>query len=117
MNKRFVVEKYGKVSFLVTVSSSRWLQHISARSVLKRRKHRGRTRMKERGYTRHLRVRPECLTERCSLVTDECRCSRASMDWTISEFGRCVGLVRERRSLVGQAEMNLRGTERSVKRF
>ena len=37
-NKRFVVEKYGKVSFLVTVSSSRWLQHISARSVLKREK-------------------------------------------------------------------------------
>ena len=39
------------------------------------------------------------------------------MDWTISEFGRCVGLVRERRSLVGQAEMNLPGHRKVCKKI
>jgi multidrug efflux pump subunit AcrB/outer membrane protein TolC len=37
------------------------------------------------------------------------------MDWTITEFGKRSGLVRERRSQVAQAEENLRETERRIR--
>ena len=37
------------------------------------------------------------------------------MDWTISEFGKRIGLVRERKSQVAEAEENLRSTERKVR--
>ena len=37
------------------------------------------------------------------------------MDWTISEFGKRIGLVRERKAQVAQAEENLLSTERKVR--
>lgn len=36
-------------------------------------------------------------------------------EWTITEFGKRIGLVRERRSEVAQAQENLRSTERRVR--
>ena len=37
------------------------------------------------------------------------------MDWTISEFGKRIGLVRERKSQVVEAEQNLQATENRVR--
>ena len=37
------------------------------------------------------------------------------MEWTISEFGKRIGLVRERRAQVSEAEVNLRETENKVR--
>jgi len=37
------------------------------------------------------------------------------MDWTISEFGKRIGLVRERKAQLAQAEENLLSTERKVR--
>ena len=37
------------------------------------------------------------------------------MDWTISEFGKRIGLVRERRAQVSEAEVSLRETENRVR--
>ncbi|MGA9243063.1 MAG: TolC family protein, partial [Silvibacterium sp.] len=37
------------------------------------------------------------------------------MDWTISEFGKRVGMVRERKSQVVEAEQNLQSTENRVR--
>ena len=36
-------------------------------------------------------------------------------EWTISEFGKRIGLVRERKSQVSEAEQNLRATENRVR--
>ncbi len=36
-------------------------------------------------------------------------------EWTISEFGKRIGLVRERKSQVAQAQENLRATERKIR--
>ena len=37
------------------------------------------------------------------------------MDWTISEFGKRIGLVRERKAQVAQAEENMHATENKVR--
>ena len=37
------------------------------------------------------------------------------MDWTISEFGKRIGLVRERKAQLAQAEENLLSTERKIR--
>ena len=37
------------------------------------------------------------------------------MDWTISEFGKRIGLVRERKAQLAQAEEGLLSTERKVR--
>ena len=37
------------------------------------------------------------------------------VDWTISEFGKRIGLVRERKAQLAQAEENLLSTERKVR--
>ena len=36
-------------------------------------------------------------------------------EWTISEFGKRIGLVRERKSQVAQAEENFLATERKIR--
>jgi multidrug efflux pump subunit AcrB/outer membrane protein TolC len=37
------------------------------------------------------------------------------VEWTVTEFGKRIGLVRERKSQVAQAEENLQATERKVR--
>jgi multidrug efflux pump subunit AcrB/outer membrane protein TolC len=49
------------------------------------------------------------------LLPDNSYAAGVHMDWTISEFGKRIGLVRERKSQVAQAEENLHATERKVR--
>ena len=49
-----------------------------------------------------------------ALLPDSSAAVGVRMNWTISEFGKRVGLVRERKSQVAQAEENLRSTQRKI---
>jgi multidrug efflux pump subunit AcrB/outer membrane protein TolC len=48
------------------------------------------------------------------LLPDSSAAVGVRMDWTISEFGKRIGLVRERRAQVSQANENLHATENKV---
>ena len=50
-----------------------------------------------------------------ALLPDSSGAVGVRMNWTISEFGQRVGKVRERKSLVAQAEEDLLSTERRVR--
>jgi outer membrane protein TolC len=50
-----------------------------------------------------------------ALLPDSSGAVGVRMNWTISEFGQRVGKVRERKSLVAQAEEDLLSTERKVR--
>jgi len=49
------------------------------------------------------------------LLPDNSYAVGVHVEWTVTEFGKRIGLVRERKSQVAQAEENLRATERKVR--
>jgi outer membrane protein TolC len=49
------------------------------------------------------------------LLPDSTAAVGVRMDWTISEFGKRIGLVRERKAQVAQAEESLHATERKIR--